>query len=77
MFSVDSTAKPPFARISFAAPETAAMMDRFYAGILRKRNPESPAEALRSAQLAQLARNRSSLGTGAPWSWAGFVVSGQ
>ena len=56
--------------------ETVSLMADLYGAILRRRRPSGPAEALRSAQLAALARNRRTLGQGRPAEWGAFVSAG-
>jgi CHAT domain-containing protein len=51
-------------------------MDAFYAGLLRRRRPLSPAEALRRAQLEMLEHNRQTRGDAWPQTWAAFTSSG-
>ncbi len=56
------------------APTTRLMGD-FYRALSERK--ARPAGALRKAQLAALARNRSQYGAGFSTSWAAFVVAGQ
>jgi len=55
--------------------ETAELMDALYRRLLSRKNPLSPAAALRSAQLQMLSERRSQ-GEARPQDWAAFVYSG-
>jgi len=54
---------------------TAELMEDFYHGMLRRKKPVGPTEALRDAQLAMLARSRKS-GDADTNAWAAFVSAG-
>ena len=56
---------------------TAELMGGFYGRLLHRREPASPEDALRDAQLMILSTNRKNGGHGRPGSWGAFVVAGR
>ncbi len=58
---------------SVADKSTAELMTDFYGRLLSARNPESPATAMRDAQLAMIAGRKYS----APFYWAPFILVGE
>jgi CHAT domain-containing protein len=55
--------------------ETNLLMQDFYGQLLYRRRALPPAEALREAQLAALARARETTGQANPGQWGAFAVS--
>ena len=62
----------------WAVPDeaTSMLMHDLYEGLLRRRSPLGPTDALREAQLAMIARNRSQYGDARPADWAAFTAAG-
>jgi len=62
----------------WAVPDelTVRLMGDFYRRFLHRRRPVSAATAMHEAQLEMLRYQRQMLGSGAPGSWAAFVVAG-
>ena len=74
-FSVGGAQSLVMSLWSIGDEDTATLMDDFYAGVLHRRRPLSPADALRAAQLRMLEANRKT-GQARPQSWAAFIEAG-